>query len=100
MRKTVKFSRVVNLLIPVWHQKESASSSKLQTKYRRPMAILELEPGREYQCADLQALLNRGAEFTSEDYAYVCSCGFIPQKDDLPLISTLTTGMDPEEELN
>jgi len=63
--------------------------------------VLELGPNKEYQCEDLQSLLNRGAVFASDaDHTYVCSCGFIPVSHDLPMISPVTTGLDPEEELN
>jgi hypothetical protein len=102
MRKTVKFDRTVRILVPVWHQPEVASNSKYQFRYKRAMSILELQPDREYKCEELQSLLNRGAMFAhEEDHTYVCSCGFIPLSDSLPVpVSPVTTGLDPEEELN
>jgi hypothetical protein len=101
MRKLVKFDRVVRIMVPIWHQKEFLSSSKNQTIYRRPMSILELGPGKEYKCEDLQGLLNRGAVIAKEDYTYVCSCGFIPVLRDEPTLpNALTTGLDPVEDLN
>lgn len=100
MRKSVKFERVVRLMVPIWHQPGYNTGNKNQLKYKRPMAVLELIPNKEYNCADLQALLNRGAEFTIEDYTYVCSCGFVPEHEGLPLISPVSTGLDPEGELN
>lgn len=102
MRKTVMFDRAVRLLVPVWHQPEQSSdSNKYRFKYKRPMSVLELQPNREYRCEDLQSLLDRGAVFASDaDHTYVCSCGFIPVASDLPMVSPLTTGLDPEEELN
>lgn len=101
MRKTVTFDRVVRVMNPVWHQQEIKSSSKNQTTYRRPMVILDLIPGREYKCEDLQALLNRGAVIESTDYTYICSHGFIPASEgELMPVSEVSTGLDPEGELN
>lgn len=101
MRKTVKFDRVVQFMIPVWHHEELKSSSKHQTLYKRPMAILELVPGKEYKCEELQALLNRGAIIPNDQYTYVCSHGFVPDigLEDVA-VSSVSTGLDPEEELN
>lgn len=102
MRKTVKFDRVVHFMTPVWHQAPVGTSSKNQLKYSRPMVITELVPGIEYKCEELQSLINRGAVIPDEEYKYVCSHGFIPTSPNMPslLISDVTTGMDPKEELH
>ena len=101
MRKTVIFSRPVRIMNPVWHERELISNSKNQVKYKRPMVILELSPGIEYKCDELQGLINRGAIIPEDEYTYMCSHGFIPDTAGLLApISEVTTGMDPEEELN
>lgn len=101
MRNTVKFDRSVRIMVPVWYQAETNGTSKHQLKYKRPMVILELISGVEYKCADLQALLNRGATIPDEEYHYICSHGFIPDSDKaLVPVSDVTTGLDPVEELN
>lgn len=101
MRKTVIFDRPVRIMNPVWHVEETSSTSKYQVKYRRPMVILELIPGVEYKCEDLQKLINRGAVVPEEEYTYMCSHGFIPVTAGvLAPISEVSTGQDPVEELN
>lgn len=101
MRNVVKFDRAVRIMSPVWHQQEASSTSKHQLKYKRPMVILELVPGVEYKCAELQALIDRGAIVPDEEYSYICSHGFIPDFDKaLAPVSDVTTGLDPVEELN
>lgn len=101
MRKTVTFDRIVRVMNPVWHQQEAKSSYKNQTMYKRPMVILDLIPGKEYNCDELQALLNRGAVIDNADYTYICSHGFIPiSEGELMPISEVSTGLDPEGELN
>lgn len=101
MRKTVTFGREVRIMVPVWHQKETPSSSKYQTTYKRPMVVLRLVPGREYKCEELQALLDRGAHIPDEEYTYICSHGFVPTPfGSIIPVSEVSTGLDPEEELN
>lgn len=101
MRNTVKFDRTVRIMNPVWHQAEVNSNSKYQLKYKRAMVVLELSPGIEYKCAELQALIDRGALIPDEEYSYICSHGFIPRTNGVIIpVSEITTGLDPEEELN
>ena len=100
MRKTVKFGRTVRLMIPVWHQHPYKVTAKSATTYNQPMAVLELIVGKEYQCEELQALIDRGAMLAKEDYMYACSCGFVPVIGNKFEPSELSTGLDPEEDLN
>lgn len=101
MRKLVRFDRPVRIMVPIWHQGAITATVKAEPLYKRPMTELELTPGVEYKCADLQALLDRGAVVHKDDYLHVCSCGFVPDSANLPMIiNPLTTGLDPEEELH
>lgn len=101
MRNVVKFDRPVLIMNPVWHQPETTSTSKYQLKYKRAMVILELSPGVEYKCSDLQGLIHKGAIIPDEEYNYICSHGFIPDIGGLvSIISEVSTGLDPKEELN
>lgn len=102
MRKTVKFDRAVYIMTPVWHQAPIQSSSKNQLKYSRPMVITTFAAGVEYKCEDLQKLIDRGAVVPDEEYRYICSHGFVPNIQNLPisLHSEVSTGLDPKEDLH
>jgi hypothetical protein len=101
MRKNVRFDRPVRIMVPIWHQGPIAAVGRTEPLYNRPMTELELPPGVEYKCADIQSLINKGAVIHKDDYMTVCSSGFIPEVDNLPMVvRELTTGLDPEEELH
>lgn len=102
MRKTVRFDRHVRIMIPVWHQPESSSTSRNQLKYKRSMIIMEIPSDVEYSCDVLQSLLDRGAIISDDDYTYVCSHGFVPfvSRASNAILSDISTGLDPKEELN
>lgn len=101
MRNKVTFHNPVRIMVPIWHQGFITGTFRTEPLYKRPMTILSLSPGVEYKCEELQSLLDRGAVIHKDDYMHVCSCGFIPVSDDLPMtVSEVTTGLDPEEELH
>lgn len=107
MRKTVRFDRTVRIMVPVWHFKEQKGSNSKRLIYNRAMVIHDLHPGIEHECDTIQAMLNRGAIIPSEEYNYICSYGFIPElhesnpvPPDYRIGSEVSTGLDPEEDLN
>lgn len=97
MRKTIKTDRPITFLIPVWHSQTDKQFNRLS--YMREMVKLELKPGT-YSCEMLDKLVVKGADTDLETQDYLESLGYIPNMDPEMGFSGVTTGLDPEEELN
>ena len=97
MRKTIKTDRAVEMLIPVWHTKAERQLQALD--YDRPMVKFTLPPG-SYDCENLEKWVLRGADVSEEDQLYLAQLGFVPGIGLDDYIEGITTGLDPEEELN
>jgi hypothetical protein len=96
MRKTVKTAKPITLTIPVWHDKPQKTFDKLP--YNQAMVRLEL-PAGEYSREYLDSMVMRGASAEDNVITYLASCGYVPGMLDGE-ITDITTGQDPETELN
>jgi len=96
MRKTIKTAKSITIMVPVWHDKPQKTFDRLP--YSRAMVRLELPAGgysREY----LDSLVMQGASAEDNVISYLASCGYVPGMEAGEIID-VTTGQDPETELN
>lgn len=97
MRKTIKTDRAIELLVPVWFTKAERQFQALD--YDRPMTRFVLPPG-SYDCESLEKWVLRGADVSEDDQMYLAKLGFVPGMVAGDYIDDVTTGLDPEEEMN
>lgn len=97
MRKNIKTTKAITLYLPVWHSEHDPKLNNLS--YTRQMVKIELKPGT-YSCDMLDKLLVRGADTDLDTQDYLESLGYIPHMTDDFKFNGVTTGLDPEEDLN
>ena len=96
MRKEITLDKRVRFLIPVWHSSPQRGFEKLL--HNRQMVELILSPG-VYSRETLDSMLNRGGSVDFQTMQYLASCGYVPGME-IGEVVDVTTGLDPEEELN
>lgn len=96
MRKQIILKRPINLMIPVWHIAPNKSFDRFP--HNRDMVIVPFPVGT-YERSMFDGLVFRGATADLETVEYLASCGYVPGMVDGEL-TDVTTGKDPETELN